>query len=456
MTKPSKHVAPFSQQGLAEEFAAKSQGRLAWDGQKWREWDGRRWIGADVMPSVVSFAKQQTKKSTDPDRKDRMLSHNFLKDIGKLARYEKCIQRRPEDFDADPYLLNTPDGIVDLRTGKMNHHDPFKFCSKITRASPVGHCPTWQRVLEDATGGDADLIAFLQRWFGYALTGDTREHAVAFIHGPGGSGKSLVVNAVQRAMGDYGRALPMSSLMTARNDQHSTDLAGLAGFRLVVGTETGANAAWNESKLKQITGGDVVSARLMHRDFVDFKPALKLTLVGNHLPRTASVGRDMQRRLRVVPFRRSVAVDRVDTRLADKLDAEAGGILAWAVAGAVEWHKTGLGSCAAVQEASRRYFADADVIGRFLADCCVISTGAWAASSALYVSFGDWCRQNGERQVSQKAFSADLGGRHGVTKSDRRNARGFSGIALPEAASTVFRGDFNRVDGDASPEGVTH
>jgi putative DNA primase/helicase len=238
---------------------------------------------------------------------------------------ETFAQRGPlsiqsEKLDSDPMLLATPSGTVDLRTGKLSEADPSDFitrCTSVGPAAPGTLAPTWQRFLNEATGGDHELIAFLQRWAGYCLTGETIEHALMFVYGPGGNGKTVFVNTLAGILGSYGTVSPMDTFTEHYGDRHPTDLAMLRGARLVTASETEEGRAWAESRIKQLTGGEPITARFMRQDFFTFVPNFKLLIVGNHKPVLRNVDEAARRRFRIVPFTRKPA--NPDPRLADKL-----------------------------------------------------------------------------------------------------------------------------------------
>jgi putative DNA primase/helicase len=252
------------------------------------------------------------------------------------AHPEKADQRiavTVDEWDADPWLLNTPGGTVDLRTGQMRESDPRDKLTKVTGVSPDWSCPTplWDQLLLRAAAGDMELIAFLQRVAGYSLTGSTAEHSLFFIFGTGANGKSTFINAITACAGEYHRVAPIETFTASKNQRHPTELAGLRGARLVTAVETEEGRRWDESKIKALTGGDTVSARFMRRDFFQYTPQFKLLIAGNHKPGLRLVDEAIRRRFNLIPFTVTIPSEERDPDLSEKLKAELPGILAWMI-----------------------------------------------------------------------------------------------------------------------------
>jgi putative DNA primase/helicase len=218
---------------------------------------------------------------------------------------------------------------------------PESHITKLAAVAPGdGEPALWLRFLREAVAEDAEMIGFLQRWCGYCLTGSTQEHAFAFIHGPGGNGKSVFLNAVAGILGDYSVTAAMETFTEARNDRHSTELAMLTGARLVTASETEQGRGFAEAKVKAITGGDPITARFMRQDNFTYRPQFKLMIAGNHAPSLRNVDEAMRRRLNILPFVVKPAIP--DPELEAKLRAEWPQIFAWMIAGCLAWQATGL------------------------------------------------------------------------------------------------------------------
>ena len=201
-------------------------------------------------------------------------------------------------------LLGTPKGTVDLISGRLHPSSQDEGITKLAAVAPAetADCPIWRSFLNDSTGGDAEMICFLQQWCGYCLTGDVSEHAFVFLYGGGGNGKSVFLNTVSRILGAYHATAPMETFTASSGERHPTDLAMLRGARLVAASETEEGRAWAEAKIKSMTGGDPVTARFMRQDYFTYRPQFKLTIVGNHKPRLKNIDDAMRRRVNIVPF----------------------------------------------------------------------------------------------------------------------------------------------------------
>lgn len=279
---------------------------------------------------------------------------------------------------------------------------------------------------------DAELIAYLQRLAGYWLTGITREHAIVFLHGQGGNGKSVFLDTLLYVLGDYGRTAPMSVFLASGRNEHPTELAGLQGARLVAANETNISGAWNEARLKSLSGGDRIAARFIRGNYYEYTPQFKLLLVGNVKPTFAGVDAAMRRRLHLVSFDHTPPVP--DRELLEKLKGEAPGILAWMIEGCVAWQKEGLNPPLSILKATTEYLDDQDTLGRWLSDECNLGEKLSASSTELYASYKRWCEECREIELKLRQFVMRLKDRGFVPFQDPTAAgrRGLRGLALRE------------------------
>lgn len=406
---------------------------------KWYIWRGSTWTLDDTREVFewVRLYVRSLSSASNTKQRSKMEKHTFIANAETIARSDRAVTMRASDWDADPYLLGTPAGTVDLRTGELRPARPEDRITRRVAVAPAEEaaCPAWQGFLDDATAGDAGLVRFLRQWCGYCLTGDTKEHALLFLYGPGGNGKSVFVETVSHIIGEYAATASMETFTASNTSQHLTFLAMLAGARLVTASETEEGRAWAETKIKQVTGGDKITANFMRRDPFTFKPQFKLLVAGNHKPALTNVDEAARRRFNIVPFTRKPA--RPDPDLPHKLRAEAAGILRWCIDGCLDWQDNGLVRPRIVQEATAEYFDAQDVLSQWLEERCRVEPDNRLLLSTASQLFADWsgyATAAGERPGSQKSFGAALAkrgfvsGREYVANGDRR--RVWYGIAL--------------------------
>ena len=429
-----------SEDGLALSFTRRYRHDwryvAAWG--KWLMWDGQRWRTEDTLGAtdlVRNVCRHAALKAPSPKTAVKLAAASTMSGVERLARADRRHAGTADEWDADIWLLNTPGGVLDLRTGRMRAHERTDRMTKVSTATPRGECPIWRAFLSDVTGGDAELMDYLQRMVGYCLTGVTSEHALFFLYGTGANGKSVFVTTIATILGDYAANAPMDTFMETRSDRHPTDLAGLRGARFVASIETEQGRRWNESKIKTITGGDKVSARFMRQDFFDFFPQFKLLIAGNHKPSIRNVDEAMKRRLHMIPFTVTIPPEKRDGKLTEKLLLERDGILAWALEGCLLWQRAGLRRPQSVLDATDEYFEAEDAMGRWLEERCVCSSNAKALSFELFADWKQWAESNGEFLGSMRRFTDALITRRFDKWRATGGVRGFAGIGLKEPTS---------------------
>ncbi len=429
------YTVPASQDDLAIAFAACQRDQLRYvdDWNRWMGFDGRRWIKVPV-PTVWNLIKphardcamrMQTKGTSDSTRRN-LLSRQTIAGVEALARGNLIAP--VGIWDANPWWLNTPAGIVDLHTGELGPALAEAYCTKMTAVAPRGDCPRWRRFLAEVTNGDAGLQQYLQRLVGYSLVGEVSEHVLAFLYGTGGNGKGVFLNSVAGILADYAKVAPIDTFTETKSDRHPTDMAMLQGARLVTAQETDEDRAWAEARIKALTGGDPVTARFMHQDFFTYTPQFKLLIAGNHKPRLRNVDEAMRRRLHLIPFTVTIPAEQRDPDLPEKLREEWPGILAWAIEGCTLWQKIGLAPPSAVLDMTASYFTAQDPLSAWIEECCIKDAAAFATTADLYQSYETHTRTAGEWPEPKERFSIRLES-HGFTPH-RGNARGFRGIRL--------------------------
>lgn len=402
---------------------------------KWLMWDGQRWRTEDTLAAtdlIRHVCRHASLRSDNPRVAAKLAGASTIGGVERLARADRRHAGNTEEWDADIWLLNTPGGVIDLRTGRIRPHSREDRMTKITTATAKGDCPTWKAFLADVTGNDPELMSYLQRMAGYCMAGVTSEHALFFLYGTGANGKSVFLNVLSTILGDYAANAPMDTFMETRSDRHPTDLAGLRGARFVSATETEQGRRWNESKMKEITGGDRVSARFMRQDFFTFIPQFKLIIAGNHKPSIRNIDEAMKRRMHLVPFTITIPPERRDGNLTEKLLKERDGILAWMLEGCLAWQKSRLQRPEKVIAATDEYFEAEDAIGRWLEERCVRKDTAKSLTAELFSDWKRWADDSGEFAGSQRRFS-DLLLTRGLEKwRNNSGIRGFQGIGLRE------------------------
>ena len=432
--RSSDRAPAFSEELIALAFAEKHSAQLqyvdTWG--QWLVWDGKVWTKDETRLALClarPLCREQARKADTQKLARQLAGVSTMSAVIRLACTDRRIAATSSEWDQDIWALNTPDGVVDLKTGKLYPHLPDARMTKTTKVGPGGDCPTWIRFLDQVTGGDRELQGYLKRFAGYSLTGDTSEHALAFLWGPGGNGKGTFLNPLRALMGDYAAVAPMDAFTATTGQRHPTDMAMLRGARLVVAQETAEGSHWDEQRVTALTGGDRISARFMRQDFFEYDPQFKLIFAGNHKPQIRNANEAIRRRLNLIPFEFRVPEKQKDKKLGDKLKAEWGGILQWMVEGCLEWQQVGLQPPDRVRVATEDYLQAEDCISQWVSEKCETGKDMWALSSDLFASWKFWAEAVGEPVRSQKRFSQALMARGFRNDDTTRGPNGQSGFA---------------------------
>jgi len=442
--------------GNAERLVYKYRGALhfchPWN--RWLVWDGRRWLSDDAgilhqmaKETVRSMYAEASSVADEGERKSiaswAMKSENRtrLDAMIGLAKSEPGVPVQPDDLDDNKWFLTVNNGTIDLRTGELLAHSPG---DSITKLVPVDYdanaqSPLWQEFIYHVTGENSNLVDFLQRAVGYSLTGDTGERSLFFLYGSGCNGKTVFLETIRAAAGDYGLRTPTETLLAKRGDSIPNDVARLKGARLVTASETEEGKQLAESLVKDLTGQDTISARFMRSEWFAFQPQCKIWLATNHKPVVKGTGRAIWDRIKLVPFTVTIEEDKMDKNLAEKLRSELPGILAWAVKGCLEWQRQGLGVPTEVESATQSYRDEMDVVGSFIDDCCVVSDTSQDTSKNLYMGYCEWCNANVERLISKRAFATRLAER-GFDQFRTKRDRGWIGLEIAQMENIVLPG----------------
>lgn len=415
--------------GNAERFADKFGdvvrycSKLGKDGV-WLIWDGRRWqadeklkihgMAKQIVPDIYADAQLANYKAD----KERLFEW-AIRTEGLGVRNNMVKDARPalaiaaEELDTHPWLLNVKNGTIDLRTGKLQPHAQTDYLTKMLQIEydENAKCEAWIEFINTAQWDKQEMIDYLQKAVGYSLTGDTGEKCMFILHGPKDTGKSTFVEMMQMLLGEYAVKIQTQTLMWRREKQQSNDIATLKGARFVHASEAEEHERLAEAQIKEMTGGDTITARFLHAEFFQFQPEFKLWLSTNHKPK-ASNDEALWSRLKLIPFTYQIAEDQKDRKLKQKLKAELPGILKWAIDGCLKWQAEGLSSTADIAKATGQYRQEMDTIGHFLADCCEIddpsTPGYVTAAKDLYNAYKQWCIEAGERPDSQRALGLKL------------------------------------------------
>jgi putative DNA primase/helicase len=396
--------------------------------RKWLIWDGTRWKIDDtgkaenLAASLSDVLWVDARRCNEPQAlafAARSADNGHVKATLAQAKSQPGIPVLPAELDSDPWLFNCPNGTIDLRSGNQRDHSRNDLISKLCPTNYNGEASSWHwdRFQESISDGRQDLMDFKQRFFGYSITGDVREQTLHIHHGTGSNGKSVELNAFMETVGaDYAMKAPPDLLIAKRNETHPTERADLFGKRFVAAIETGDGQRLDETLVKELTGGDPIRARRMREDFWEFQPSHKVVMCSNHKPRVKGTDNAIWRRLRLVPYDVTFwnpddgygGPDelRQDKTLAEKLRAEAEGILRWCVRGCIEWQSSGLGMPDSVSTATADYRDGEDIIGRFLADNC--EHGGKVRFAVLYEQLKEWCDEGGDNLPSRKAVAQYL------------------------------------------------
>ncbi|MGX1322111.1 putative DNA primase/helicase [Bradyrhizobium sp. USDA 377] len=416
---------------------------------RWRTYRGGRWdectVGEDIEEAKLlgpaMLREAATIAATEPDAAARLtrLAMRAMSSAGvgaalKLAQSDPRLAAHTSEFDQDPDLLNVANGVIYLPTGELRPHDP---ALRITKQSPVEYlpraaAPQWLKFLDEISCNDPDWVDYLRRALAYTLSGRVDQEKFFFMLGGGANGKSVLVNLMQHILGPYETSVPPSFLEELRNkdgEAASPVKASLQGKRMALANEVRAGSTLSEQVVKEICSNDAIAARRLYGDTFSFRPTHKLWVRANNRPIVKDTDDGIWRRFDLIPFDRKFEGHEKDTRLGDKLKAEAAGVLAWLVAGYAEYAARGLQPCARVAAASAAYRRESDVFLQWLTDETMQGPTEACEQKRAYGSYRDWCDENGHRSWSKKSFTTELLKR-GFSESKSGHLRNYRGFNL--------------------------
>ena len=462
LTAAEREEFPFTDLGNSERFAQRQDGQLRYcrSWKKWLFWTGSYWRtdvtgeaerrAAETVRHILALAgrlpdDKQQKAMTAFAR--RCESAPRLRSLLSLAETQPTLVAAAEEFDADPWLLNTQNGLLELRTATLLPHDSQQL---VTKVAPVGYepaadCPTWDSFLFRVLGGRAELIRYLQKAVGYSLTGDTGEQCLFLLYGQGANGKSTFLSTIMGILHSYARQLPMDSLLVHANRQIPNDIAALRGVRFVSAVEADDGARMAESLIKQMTGQDKIAARFMRGEWFEFAPQFKLWLATNHKPVIRGCDEAIWRRVRLIPFTVTIPARERDHHLAEQLRSEWPGILRWAAEGCRLWLEEGLNPPHDVVDATDEYRDEMDILGDFVAQRCVLNPLASTVVADSYRAYEDWCSESAERPITKRTFVSRMRERGLQTRHGSGHVLLWGGLALAEPDSEPMQLPGNEV-----------
>lgn len=427
----------------------------------WLVWDSHKWAW-DEDGKVYELARHIARTLPERDKESakhrkNSLSRRSIEAMVKLAEHDKRTVVHLSKLDAKPYELNTPAGVLDLRTASLRPSDPLSLHTRSTNVAPdFDAVPTqWLNFLADTFAGDVALTTYIQRLLGVSLIGTVLEQLLPFGFGSGANGKTTLVGVVQRIVGigdgGYSISAPADMLVASNHQGHPTEIARLAGARLVIASELEDGQHFAEAKIKQLTGRDTISGRFMRQDWFSFTPTHTLWLLANFQPAVRAGGPAFWRRLRLLPFLHTVPAESRIADLEDRLvEREGPAILAWLAQGAADYLALGLAEPESVSVATDAYQTDQDTVGRFVKECCVVSKpgsqGFSVRITTLRQAYETWCRVEGETPVSAKALTMSLRSRFEIISERTMSERFYSGVRLETLEEPVMEDPSSKID----------
>lgn len=401
--------------------------RYNFDNKCWAVWDGRTWV-KDVKQTVKSKAdvmieemKEEAIKEPDQKRMGDMLKNikHLASNSGKEAMLKEAMHMGAmattnADYDKDKWLLNCANGVIDLRTGELLPHDRSKMIAKNTGidCDLNGKAPTWEKCLSNIFKGSEQLVSFVKKAIGYSLTGSTKEQCFFQCHGDGSNGKSVFFNTLFSALGDYALNAQVDSILTRKGQSSgnaSPDIARMKGARFVRTNEPSEGARFNEGLVKQLTGGDVITARYLYGTDFEFRPEFKLWIACNYKIAVRGTDKGIWRRVRLIPFEATFEGASDDKDMETKLKKELPQILGWAVKGCLEWQKEGLEPPDEVKEATKEYREEMDIVESFCKECVEKDRSSRERASDVFRAYKDWATTGNEWCMSQSKFGVEMG-----------------------------------------------
>lgn len=417
------------------------------NGSYWQEDIGNQRVelAAERVANSIKKEKPELSFSTKTDEDKAMNEwYRFQKDsrshmakMHMIDEFKKYVIVKHGEFDKEDMLLNTESGYVDLSSGELHDHDIDKKFSHQTVAeySDNVDAPLWEKFLNQIFNNDEELIHYVQKAIGYSFTGSVDEQCLFILNGRGRNGKSVFSNVVSDVAGNYAKQMNVQTIVAKKNQSGSanSDIARLEGARIVTSSELNEGDRFDESLVKQLTGGDKILARFLYGSEFEYKPKFKIWMATNHLPIIRGTDDGIWRRIKIIPFNIQIPKEKVDKKLEYKLKAEYTGILNWIVQGAIMWQQEGLKDPEAVTKVIETYRAEMDPLDAFLEECCTTGQNYSIKAREMYDAYHEWAKESEEYKMSMTKFGREM--RKKLLRVKRRDGWYYVGLKLKEPDS---------------------
>lgn len=414
------------------------------NGSYWQEDIGNQRVelAAERVANSIKKEKPELSFSTKTDEDKAMNEwYRFQKDsrshmakMHMIDEFKKYVIVKHGEFDKEDMLLNTDSGYVDLSNGELYDHDIDKKFSHQTLAeySDNVDAPLWDKFLNQIFNNDEELIHYVQKAIGYSFTGSVDEQCLFILNGRGRNGKSVFSNVVSDVAGNYAKQMNVQTIVAKKNQSGSanSDIARLEGARIVTSSELNEGDRFDESLVKQLTGGDKILARFLYGSEFEYKPKFKIWMATNHLPIIRGTDDGIWRRIKIIPFNIQIPKEKVDKKLEYKLKAEYTGILNWIVQGAIMWQQECLEDPEAVRQVIENYRAEMDPLDAFLEECCTTGQNYSIKARDMYDAYHEWAKESEEYKMSMTKFGREMSKK--LLRVKKRDGWCYVGLKLKE------------------------
>ncbi|MEB8101027.1 phage/plasmid primase, P4 family [Staphylococcus xylosus] len=413
---------------------------MYYDGKRWKHDDtGRMKILTDKVVENMKNEKLFVADGVDQEDMEKYRyrhwkdSRNHNKKVNMMKECEHLLPVTNETFDNDFNLFNVQNGFIDLKAGKLSDHERKNYFTKISHVeyTDKSDCPKWDEFLDDIFLGNQELVRFIQRAVGYSLSGYTSEQVLFVLYGNGRNGKSVFLDILNEIFGNYSTNIQPQAIMASKNQSDaSPEIAKLDGARLVTTTEPNEGERFDEGLLKQLTGGDRVSARKLYENEFEFTPQFKLWMATNHKPYVRGRDEGIWRRFVIIPFDKQIPLHEIDRDLTKKLKRELPAIMRWCVDGFLEWQRIGLSEPKIIKEQRDEYRTEMDSISAFIEECCETDYKFKISASELFSAYDSWAKRNNQHKMTNVKFAAEM-----LKKFERTTIKGkryYRGLKIAE------------------------